>query len=282
MVSLRHLLRGFAQATGRVRVIPFATALGLGVARPLPMAFPRLSSAAQKQLLDAIVARSHKKPGAPPPVVVFDLDGTLFDNRPRSLAILHELATRWQEREPEAAAALTSAKISQLAYLLTESLANVGVTRTDLIADAEVFWRDRFFVDPYLKHDRPLAGAVRFAKDCYEAGALLLYFTGRDLPLMGPGTFASLRDSGFPIGVVGTELVLKPDAAMPDEAFKRLVGADLARVGDVIAIFDNEPGNCNVLGEHFPSADSCFVDTQHLPGAPALSPSVKVILDFQR
>ena len=246
------------------------------------MAFSRLSPAAQKQLLDAVVAGSHKKPGAPPPVIVFDLDGTLFDNRPRSLAILHELASRWREREPEAATNLARATSEQLAYLLTESLANVGVTRTDLVAEAEVFWRERFFVDQYLKHDQPLPGAVQFAKDCYAAGALLLYFTGRDLPLMGAGTFASLRDSGFPIGVVGTELVLKPDAAMPDEAFKRLIGPDLARVGDVIAIFDNEPGNCNVLGEHFPSADSCFVDTQHLPGAPALSPSVKVILDFQR
>lgn len=246
------------------------------------MAFSRLSPAAQKQLLDAVVASSHKKPGAPPPVIVFDLDGTLFDNRPRSLAILHELASRWREREPEAATSLARATSEQLAYLLTDSLANVGVTRTDLVAEAEVFWRERFFVDQYLKHDQPLAGAVQFAKDCYAAGALLVYFTGRDLPLMGAGTFASLRDSGFPIGVVGTELVLKPDAAMPDEAFKRLIGPDLARVGDVIAIFDNEPGNCNVLGEHFPGADSCFVDTQHLPGAPTLAPSVKVIVDFQR
>jgi hypothetical protein len=246
------------------------------------MAFPRLSPAAQKQLLDAIVARSHKKAGAPPPVIVFDLDGTLFDNRPRSLVILHELAAQWQRREPEASTKLASARVDQLAYLLTESLGNVGITRTDLVAEAEVFWRERFFVDGYLKHDQPLAGAVDFAKDCYAAGALLLYFTGRDLPLMGAGTFASLRDSGFPIGVVGTELVLKPDAAMPDEAFKRLIGPDLARVGDVIAIFDNEPGNCNILGEHFPAADSCFVDTQHLPGAPPLAPTVKVIVDFQR
>ena len=246
------------------------------------MAFARLSSADQKKLLDDVVARSRKGAGAPPPVVVFDLDGTLFDNRPRTLAILHELAAQWGERAPEAAEQLRGARLDQLAYLLTDSLANVGVTRTELVGEAELFWRERFFVDAYLRYDVPLVGAVAFAKDCYAAGAQLVYFTGRDLPLMGSGTFSSLRDSGFPIGVVGTELVLKPDAAMPDEAFKRMVGPDLARVGDVIAIFDNEPANCNVLGDHFPAAHSVFVDTQHLPGAPPLASSVKVIVDFVR
>ena len=37
-------------------------------------------------------------PGQPSPVVVFDLDGTLMDNRPRTLAILQELAHRAEER----------------------------------------------------------------------------------------------------------------------------------------------------------------------------------------
>ena len=87
---------------------------------------------------------------------------------------------------------------------------------------------------------------------------------------MGIGSFASLRDLGFPIGLPGTELVLKPDAQMPDEAFKRMQGPALERVGKVVAIFDNEPGNCNVLGQHFPDAHSVLLDTQHLPGAPPL------------
>ena len=53
---------------------------------------------------------------------------------------------------------------------------------------------------------------------------------------MGIGTFRSLRDIGFPIGVPGTELVFKPDAAMPDEAFKRLEAPKLARVGAIVAV----------------------------------------------
>ena len=244
--------------------------------------YPRLSSAEQKALLDQIVERCKSDGKARTPVVVFDLDGTLMDNRPRTTTILRELGVAWRDRHPEVAKTLTAAKAEDLAYLLTDSLGRLGVTRTDLVREAEVFWRERFFTDGYLVHDVEVPGAAAFARDCYAAGGILVYFTGRDLPLMGLGSFASLRDLGFPIGVPGTELVLKPDAQMPDEAFKRMQGPALERVGKIVAIFDNEPGNCNVLGEHFPDACSVLLDTQHLPGAPPLDPNVRVVADFRR
>ena len=244
--------------------------------------YARLSKAEQKALLDEIVERCRVDGKARTPVVVFDLDGTLMDNRPRTAAILRELGAAWRESHPDAAKTLEAAKPEELAYLLTDSLTKLGVRRTELVREAEVFWRERFFTDGYLAHDVEVPGAAAFARACYEAGGILVYFTGRDLPLMGIGSFASLRDLGFPIGLPGTELVLKPDAGMPDEAFKRMQGPALERVGRVIAIFDNEPGNCNVLGEHFPEAHSILLDTQHLPGAPPLHPSVRAIADFER
>jgi len=244
--------------------------------------FVRLSAEEQKALLDRIVSRCGENGKSRTPVVVFDLDGTLMDNRPRTAAILRELSATWTTSHPSMAPKLASAAADDLAYLLTDSLARLGVTRTDLVREAEVFWRERFFTDDYLAHDVEVPGAAAFARDCYAAGGILVYFTGRDLPLMGLGSFASLRDLGFPIGVPGTELVLKPDANMPDEAFKRMQGPALERVGRIVALFDNEPGNCNVLGAHFPEAFSVLLDTQHLPGAPPLDPSVKVIADFRR
>ena len=246
------------------------------------MAYPRLKPADQRALLDRIVERCAHAKGEPASVVVFDLDGTLMDNRPRTCAILHELAEAWKTKEPEAAARLAKAQPEDLAYLLTDSLERLSIHRTELVKEAEIFWRDRFFKDDHLRFDVEVPGASAFARACYEKGAVLVYFTGRDLPMMGVGSFASLRDLGFPIGLPGTELVLKGDANMPDEAFKRQVGPELERVGKVIAIFDNEPGNCNVLFEHFPESDSVLVDTQHLPGAPPLSPGVKVVADFRR
>jgi len=242
----------------------------------------RLSQSEQKELLDRIVESCRSDGKARAPVVVFDLDGTLMDNRPRTAAILRELSGTWSTKYPSVAPKLAGVEAENLAYLLTDSLGRLGVTRTEQIREAEVFWRERFFTDGYLAHDVEVPGAAAFARDCYAAGGILVYFTGRDLPLMGLGSFASLRDLGFPIGVPGTELVLKPDANMPDEAFKRMQGPALERVGRVVAIFDNEPGNCNLLGAHFPEAHSVLLDTQHLPGAPPLDARVRVIADFRR
>jgi hypothetical protein len=109
---------------------------------------------------------------------------------------------------------------------------------------------------------------------------MVVYFTGRDLPLMGVGSFRSLKDLGFPIGVIGAELVLKPEFNIPDETFKREEVTRLERLGEVIAAFDNEPANCNIFADSHPKADSVFLDTQHLPGAPRLHESVLVIPDF--
>lgn len=243
---------------------------------------PRLGVADQSALLRDIVRRCDASDAAgPSPVVVFDLDGTLLDNRPRTCAILHELGDAWKRREPELATSLLEAAPERLDYLLSDSLKRLGVTRTGLVAEAETFWRERFFRDEFLVHDVPLPGAVEFATACYEAGGVIVYLTGRDLPLMGLGSFKSLRDVGFPIGVAGTELVLKPDAAMPDEAFKRYAAPQLRRVGEVVAVFDNEPGNCNVLLDAYPGSMSVLVDTQHMPGAPDLHDAVRVIADFQ-
>jgi hypothetical protein len=212
---------------------------------------------------------------------VFDLDGTLMDNRPRTVAILRELGEELRNEAHGSADRIARAEADELAYLLADSLRKLGIEQPELVERAEAFWKTRFFSDNYLKHDVAIEGAVSLAKACYEAGAVLVYFTGRDLPFMGLGSFESLRDLGFPIGVVGTELVCKPDAQIPDEFWKRQEGPKLSRVGHVVAAFDNEPGNCNAFLEMHPEADVVFVDTQHLPGAPPLDRRVQVVADLR-
>jgi hypothetical protein len=253
---------------------------------------PPPASRGQQEILEAVVASCCPERGRRRPVVVFDLDGTLMDNRPRTCVILREFATRCRGRDDALADRLARARPEDLAYLLSDSLERLGADRTEpfgrgaprdrpeLVAEMHAFWRERFFAEAHLVHDVPVPGAVAFTRACYDAGALLVYLTGRDLPLMGAGTFQSLRDLGFPIGVAATELVLKPDASMPDEAFKRLAAPDMARVGRVVAAFDNEPGNCNVLLAHYPDAYVVHVDTQHMPGAPPLDTGVAVVSDF--
>jgi hypothetical protein len=249
----------------------------MAAARPL---YVRLPPPRRRTLFERIIVRCERATGSATPVVVLDLDGTLLDNRPRTLAIFQELADAWGGTEPQIAARLRAASASELAYHVSDSLGRLGITREDLVKRAFEFWRERFFADAHLRHDVEVPGASAFARACYDRGATLVYLTGRDLPLMGVGTFKSLRDRGFPIGVAGTELVLKPRADMPDAEFKAYEAPKLARVGGVVAAFDNEPENCNVFARHYPEADSVFVDTQHLDGAPALDPTVSVIGDF--
>ena len=72
-----------------------------------------MDSSRQHALLQSIVERCKFDPARdrakPTPVVVFDLDGTLFDNRPRTRMILNELAEAWRASHPEHAARLAEA-----------------------------------------------------------------------------------------------------------------------------------------------------------------------------
>lgn len=165
-------------------------------------------------------------------------------------------------------------------YGVDENLLRHGISSEELRELGAQFWKERFFVDAYMKYDVPVVGACEFVQACYQAGASIVYLTGRDLPNMALGTFASLRDHGFPIGVVGTSLVTKPTFAMPDLDFKRAVVPEFSRVGRLVASFDNEPGNVNLFLEANPEAESVFVDTQHAPNPPDLDSRAIVIDGF--
>src|SRR3954447_23144929 len=135
--------------------------------------YQRSSSADRRALFSRIVARCAPQSGRPPSVVVFDLDGTLMDNRPRTAVILQELAHELRAEAHSASEVLAAARAEELAYLLTDSLRRLGVERPALVARAEAFWREPFFSDHYLKHDIAIAGSVDFARACYAAGAIL-------------------------------------------------------------------------------------------------------------
>lgn len=247
---------------------------------PSSFAHRRLSAAERAAFLRSVVDACRLTKGEAPPAVVFDLDGTLFDNRPRVSHIFRELAEHWAEAHPAHADRLRSSDPTRVVYGIDENLQRLGVHEPELRELGMAFWKERFFVDAYMKYDEPLAGARDFVRACYERGATIVYLTGRDLPNMALGTFASLRDHGFPIGVVGTSLVTKPTFDMPDTEFKRGVVAELGRVGRIVASFDNEPANVNLFLEAEPSAAAIFVDTQHAPNPPDLDPRAVVVDDF--
>ncbi len=240
--------------------------------------YSRLEPDAHRRLLaDVVVTARQRASTSALPVAVFDLDGTLIDNRPRTVAILRALA---DGPIPELRVAADRVSADRLEYLLVDTLRSVGVTDAELVAEATEGWKARFFQDPWMVHDVPVPGAPEFVRELHAAGCHVVYLTGRDLPNMSVGTWQSLRALGFPIGLVRTSLVCKPHFDIPDEAYKREIAPSLAELGDVIASFDNEPGNCNAFLEAFPRMASVLLDTQRAPAAPPLLPGVHTIADF--
>jgi len=213
--------------------------------------------------------------------VVCDLDGTLFDNRPRTLQILIEYADEVRDEYPDVAEALTTLQLEGVQYLLSDTLRECGLTHVEIVRDISLYWRERFYSEDYLTYDEPFLGATDYVNACHDAGATIVYVTNRDVPGMLLGTVASLREHGLPIGVVGVELVLKPDASMGDEAFKRMVLPTLTQLGDVVGFFDNEPANCNIARSFFPDAEVALLETQKVAGAPTPEEGVAHVSDFR-
>jgi hypothetical protein len=213
--------------------------------------------------------------------IVLDLDGTLLDNRPRVVKIFHELADAWSESKPEAAAKLRRSTVAGVVYGLADNVRRLGIEDEALIREAFEFWRSRFFYDEYMKYDVATPGALSFVKACHARGCLIVYLTGRDLPNMALGTFGSLRDLGFPIGVPNTSLITKPTFEMPDVEFKMAVAPQLSLHTPVLAAIDNEPANVNLFLELHPESLGILIDTQHAPDPPELDPRARVIDSFE-
>lgn len=250
--------------------------LSFGPVRPPPLPH-------QTQVLASVLERvaSYAAESGRTALCVFDLDATLYDNRPRTLEILMEYRDEVIEAQPDVADKLSTLSADRVHYLLSDTLRACGITRSEVVADVTRYWHERFFNDAYLKHDDPLDGAPEYVRACHEAGGIVVYLTGRDVSGMLLGTVSSLRDAAFPFAIAGVELVLKPDASLPDEAFKRGVLPTLDRLGDVVAFFDNEPANCNLAKALFPDALVVALETQKVPYAPALADDVQVVADFR-
>ena len=215
------------------------------------------------------------------PMVIFDLDGTLFDNRPRILQILREYGDKdLKNVRPDAARKLATITIHQVQYRLTDTLSAAGVTEAAVVNNAAVFWSQRFFDDDYLKYDAPTPGSVNFVRQLYSNGARIVYLSGRDAPRQLLGTVKALRDNGFPIGIQGTELIMKPTSQTQDAIFKQQVTNYLRHYGKVIAAFDSEPANANVFRRAFADATVVVYSAPRAPNPPPLLPNIVPLPSF--
>jgi hypothetical protein len=236
-------------------------------------------TAALESVLKTIKARTARQTST---LAIFDLDGTLFDNRTRTIFILREISEQFDERVPQLASAFDAFReLSIIEYSLDSTLSKLGVTNPVEISFIKQEWAKRFFSDYYQKFDFPMLGAKSYVKKVHEAGATVIYLTGRDVERMLVGTTECLRLYGFPVGIEGTMTIVKREFEQNDEVFKQEVCAYLKRLGEVVAVFENEPANSNILKNLFPKAESFFVMTQHRPDAPKLLSGINRIRDFR-
>lgn len=189
------------------------------------------------------------------PIVIFDLDSTLFDTAGRHHRILREFAEAFAHAHPDLAEHVGAIRVADFGWSVVEPLQRRGVTDPhvlDLLLD---FWKERFFRGEYVLSDLPAPGAVAFVNEVHARGALVYYLTGRHVGGMEVGTAQALTHHGFPVWRGRCVLHLKPAFDLPDRAFKEQA-VQLVRSyhGDVVATFENEPANANMLRDCFPDA----------------------------
>ena len=232
-----------------------------------------------KALLEAILVDVKKAlDEGKNPQVIFDLDGTLYDNGPRTWNLVAEcLEAEGLTAEREK---LNSTSKYRLPYLVGDLLASVGIDEPGVVETVKKYWFDRFFTDEWQSRDEPLEAATEFVNAIYDAGATVVYLTGRDVPGMLVGCTASLRKHGFPVGLVRTILLMKPDFETPDLDYKREATKFLNSTGTTVAAFDNEPGNCNLFADTWPEGRSVFLKTTWAPNPPPLGEAVITVDGF--
>lgn len=212
------------------------------------------------------------------PIVIFDLDSTLFDNGPRIHQIMLEYAEDHAlEVTKQQLLAMSNRGLPyglELIFDQINLLDEINRTR------AKEFWMERFFTDHYQLLDVPNEGAVNFVNLIFQSGGTVLYLSGRDVPGMLVGCSESLRRHGFPIGMAGTSLILKPEFAISDLDFKTSAVEHIDKLGTIVATFDNEPGNCNLFLKTWPNAHHVFMKTNHHADAPPLVDGVVSVDDF--
>lgn len=216
----------------------------------------------------------------PVPVLLLDLDSTLFHSDERHLQILSDYIHHHQPDHLGLIGALESLKVGGHIWNPVDHLKALGISDEELLHHFFGYWRERYFSNDYLLHDEPVVGAPEFVRACHARGAFCFYLTGRVDGLMREGTRKSLFETGFPMDH-RTHLHMKASLMDRDLEFKRSGIAEVQKRGQVVGIFENEPANLNLFHEAFPEAVAVFLDTLHSPKAPPVLPHLPWVQTFE-
>jgi hypothetical protein len=244
------------------------------------LTFDRVTGRARAEEQAAILAAALARAAASAPlgVVVFDLDSTLLDNHPRQARIFQDYG------QTAGLPALIGTRPEHVrVWGIEAALSSAGLSPAEVRRhrdSARRFWLDRFFTSAYCRLDVPLPGAPEFARAVAASGARVAYVTGRP-ERMRAGTLDVFRRFGFPPpDGARVFLLMKPDAGLGDDDWKRRACAEVAGLGPVVAAFDNEPAHVNGYRCAFPAALCVHLDTDHSPHAVPVDRAIPSIRDF--
>ena len=211
-------------------------------------------------------------------IAVLDLDGCLFDNRPRQLGILRAWAA--SAGQTDALAALSVGHFMD--WDLQATLRRAGIPKPWIERHYEALraaWWRGFFSSDWMHLDEPLPGAVAFTRGLAQAGLRPVYLTGRD-DTMRPGTERALARAGFPWGDGRAALYTKPEAAEADHLWKARALAEIIPPEPLIVGADNEPANVNLYLNRAPDAVVLWLDTDHSPKPEPVHPAALPVRGF--
>jgi predicted secreted acid phosphatase len=230
----------------------------------------------QPAVLTAALARA--RAAAPTGVVVFDLDSTLLDNRPRQARIVQDYG-----RAAGLPELLGARPEHWQGWSLELALRNAGLSPAQLevhLAPARAFWREWFFTSAYCRLDVPVPGAPAFVGAVVGAGAQVAYVSGRPRP-MEDGTREAFRLHGFPRpDGERVHLFLKPARELHDDAWKAQAVAMIDRLGPVVAAFDNERTHANAYAAAWPAALVVRLDRDDSARPVELAAGIPSVVDF--
>jgi hypothetical protein len=201
-------------------------------------------------------------------LAVFDLDSTLFDVSPRLTKILHDFADHpdFRRQFPESTKILKTLSTQRSDWGIKQTLIRAGLDQhhPEFHEALRKFWRQHFFSDEYLHFDRPYEGAVEYVQALSQAGADIVYLTGRDVHRMGKGSLEVLLKWNFPVDESRHRLVLKPEKGLDDAQFKSdWFGQQDLSVFSNTWFFENEPVNIHKIRADHPEVEVVFFSSTH-------------------
>ena len=209
-----------------------------------------------KQLLD--LAPSEKR------VFVFDIDSTLYDVSPRNQYIVRHFAQTKKSLENNFRKKLLEFKSLSTDWGIKSGILRLNLPKHEesLTLEIKAHWDQFFFGGEFLKYDQEYPYAVKFL-NTLDSISPVYYLTGRDIPRMGEGTIAQLKNSSFPMNPHRNQLILKPDKSQPDHIYKLEEIKKLSIKFEDIYFFENEPVILNAIHKNLPKVHLYWVNSVH-------------------